>query len=627
MNIQYGNSRQLTHSAIKYLNNYQIVENQRTLYVNFILQIYKCVPLLHCDYYSCSLFDDEYICNTFVLKYNKIEGRPYEGDIISVTKINISILSDGEHRLYCCEETKLLEKSSKFLINPKILRTISSKIKKIVLEKKEKNIIKKDDDIMEVKKPHTQELKNNINLNNIKINTNIINNIENIENIENIDNIDNIDNIKTDKNKNINNINNANNNINNSLNNSLNNNNIINERDINKKENIIHNIKDINNKDNNLNNNKMNKNIINNNFNCNLNNNNIIKNNINNNFNNIKNINNNTNLNLNKINKSNFNINNNQKNKNNTNIIIKNNENINLSFPLITKSKMNSIKIELQKKEEEINSEEEKEIMNSINEFINCFEDGAQHFDDLKVPNINIIKEDKNKNNDKVKLKDKVQKEGKNEQKNIKEEKVENKNDKIQREKINKNKKIRKYNRYNKKNYGIKFIEEIKNILSYYIDIEFPYILQIRCRLKSLHHSEDNFYEGCSICHKKIKNNKICCENSKKILLYNFFINVRDATGVVSIFFFNEQGRIFMGIDAEDYKKYLDDDSEVGRIILNKFTDEFFNNEYIFTIEFLEPQYKNSDIRKKKYSVIKTEIINKNHEHQLMKKLKNILNK
>ena len=102
---------------------------------------------------------------------------------------------------------------------------------------------------------------------------------------------------------------------------------------------------------------------------------------------------------------------------------------------------------------------------------------------------------------------------------------------------------------------------------------------------------------------------------------------MRDATGVVSIFFFNEQGRIFMGIDAEDYKKYLDDDSEVGRIILNKFTDEFFNNEYIFTIEFLEPQYKNSDIRKKKYSVIKTEIINKNHEHQLMKKLKNILNK
>ena len=244
----------------------------------------------------------------------------------------------------------------------------------------------------------------------------------------------------------------------------------------------------------------------------------------------------------------------------------------------------------------------------------------------LSQTNLNII----DKNKELLSL-NKQLKEEKNELINknneLIEEKVENKNDKIQREKINKNKKIRKYNRYNKKNYGIKFIEEIKNILSYYIDIEFPYILQIRCRLKSLHHSEDNFYEGCSICHKKIKNNKICCENSKKILLYNFFINVRDATGVVSIFFFNEQGRIFMGIDAEDYKKYLDDDSEVGRIILNKFKDEFFNNEYIFTIEFLEPQYKNSDIRKKKYSVIKTEIINKNHEHQLMKKLKNILNK
>ena len=129
MNYDYGSERQLTSGALKYLDLYAIQEDRRTIYVNFILQIYKSTPILHNDYYSCSLFDKENICDFFILRYTKMEGIPCRGDIISVTKININILGDGEHRLFICEENKLLEKSKEFKINIEKLKSISSKIK------------------------------------------------------------------------------------------------------------------------------------------------------------------------------------------------------------------------------------------------------------------------------------------------------------------------------------------------------------------------------------------------------------------------------------------------------------------------------------------------------------------
>ena len=116
MIYECGSGRQLTSGALQLLNSYKFKEDKRSIYVNFILQIYNCVPLLYSDYFSCCLFDKESICNTFILKYNEYDGKPFPGDIISVTKINISILNDGKHKLYTCEETKLLEKNKKFLI-------------------------------------------------------------------------------------------------------------------------------------------------------------------------------------------------------------------------------------------------------------------------------------------------------------------------------------------------------------------------------------------------------------------------------------------------------------------------------------------------------------------------------
>ena len=193
MNYDCGSDRQLSSGALQFLSSFEISEKKRNIYVNFILQIYNCVPLLHSEYFSCSLFDKENICNTFILKYNKSEGRPYPGDIISVTKINVSILSDGEHRLYTCEETKLLEKNKKFLINPKKLKSISSKQKLV-----NKDIIKNSSKKNKLKEIQEKELseedidyfsKEN-NILNDEISdydyTNINDNITNINNVINI---------------------------------------------------------------------------------------------------------------------------------------------------------------------------------------------------------------------------------------------------------------------------------------------------------------------------------------------------------------------------------------------------------------------------------------------------------
>jgi hypothetical protein len=75
-----------------------------------------------------------------------------------------------------------------------------------------------------------------------------------------------------------------------------------------------------------------------------------------------------------------------------------------------------------------------------------------------------------------------------------------------------------------------------------------------------------------------------------------------------------------MGISPEKYKEYLDDKTPEGMLILSQYINNFYINEYIFTIEFEEPQ-KNE--LKKKYNVVKVEKVTKNIYHQLCKDIKN----
>ena len=129
MDKQLGQRRRLSHRALKILNNYNVNDNNRIFYANYILQIYESFPILNTVLFSCTLFDDECICNSFIL--HDYESRPYVGDIIMVTKIIINILAN-EQRLYICQEFKFLEKSAKFILNPKNLIKISSKPKQFI---------------------------------------------------------------------------------------------------------------------------------------------------------------------------------------------------------------------------------------------------------------------------------------------------------------------------------------------------------------------------------------------------------------------------------------------------------------------------------------------------------------
>ena len=138
MDIYISSKRKLSHNKLQNLIKYDFKENQKEYFVNLILQIYDCVPILNEEYFSCSLFDDECICKKFIIKSAQ-NGRPYKGDIVSITKIKINILDDG-NLLYYCDEIKILEKGANFLINLNDLKNISSKLKDT---KKRNNELKK----------------------------------------------------------------------------------------------------------------------------------------------------------------------------------------------------------------------------------------------------------------------------------------------------------------------------------------------------------------------------------------------------------------------------------------------------------------------------------------------------
>ena len=575
MNIQYnlfGNCRKLSHGAINELSKCDISENKKIFFVNYILQIAKCHPLISVNYYNCTLFDDEYICNEFILGYNKTEGIPYAGDIISITKIIINTLPDGEHRLFFCEEVKLLEKNAKFLINPNNLKIISSKSKNIILYNNQEIINKNES----VKEKNIEQ--NNDIFYSEKKNENINNNINTIKKFNENNNINSIEEKKEEKyiiknsNKSIKNINTMNNNF------------II----YNENENI--NIKDNDNKEfNEVNYSNIYKDMK-------KENNNEKKENIkeNDNIKEIKEINN---IKINGIN-----------NLVNKTIFTNNNNNSNkINSTIIKNSNTKLIKIEPLKKEEGLESKE-KEILESINIFIDDFKEGK-----------NLYKEDNNNNNLPITLEEseEIEIDKKYEIINPTNNLNINKKDMNAKEEENSKNIINSFKlSFNNEYYNIIFIKEIKQKNLKHKKTNF----KIKCRIKYFKHSYQNFYGGCSNCYKKINNKIDCCKNGKEILIYNFNIIVIDPSGELQIYFFDKIGREFMGIDAEKYKKFLDAKEAIEKIILSEYINDFYNNEFLFDIEL----NGNKDINYK-YNVVKVERITKKHIYKLVKQLNNVL--
>ena len=577
MDIQFNSRRKLSHGALKILNNFSIKEDKRIFYANFILQIYKCFPLGHnSDLFSCEVFDDEYLCQNFIIIYNINEGRPYNGDIISITKIIINILPYG-NVVFCCEEIKLLEKSAQYLINPENLKIISNKPKKNTLNNSQDSNYNNNNSLKKENKIENYNIVNNKEEEDIikKGNNEINNNIENRNILENIQ-----ENIKY-KDSEINEIEEI------IIENDIiekkeeeNNNKIIEEKEekkINNEEIILEN--KVENKKNQTN--EFKKNL----------------------FENKK--------------EEEFNKNINEKDSQiNDNLKIK--EKI-LNSTILEKSKKNSIKIKTQKRDAFFGSKS-KDILESINLFKDDFQDGENI--DFQINNNNII------DNQFLMLESKIEQNDENTinlSSNIGEicKKInENKNDKCLKLY---NSKFDKFNIIIKDGLNIKYIKEVKEFLKHSHKTNNNLNIKLKCRIKNFHHSYDNFYKGCSICHKKINNNGVCCKNGKEILLYNFFFEVRDASSVKTVFFFDKVGRKLMGINAETYKKYLDNKQPIGQILFYEYTNDFYEHEYIFTVNIQEIKYKNKNKSKYKYLVTDVEKVNKTHRYQMVKELKNIM--
>ena len=135
----------LSHEAIKSLYIYALKNFKKITNINYIFQIYDCFPLhKYKDYYSCTLFDDTNISSNFILKYEMEDGKPYIGDIISTSNVNVTNFGDKEQIIYVCKGIKVIKRNSNFLFDPKHLENISMKIKNKKSDKDNNNIENND---------------------------------------------------------------------------------------------------------------------------------------------------------------------------------------------------------------------------------------------------------------------------------------------------------------------------------------------------------------------------------------------------------------------------------------------------------------------------------------------------
>ena len=91
----------------------------------------------------------------------------------------------------------------------------------------------------------------------------------------------------------------------------------------------------------------------------------------------------------------------------------------------------------------------------------------------------------------------------------------------------------------------------------------------------------------------------------------------------MTIFFLGKIGKELLGIDEYKYKDFLDNKQPIGIPSFTEYINDLCNNEYIFTIEFLDRKYTN--YTEKKFRAIKVEKINKYYRNKIVKELKNIL--
>ena len=308
----------------------------------------------------------------------------------------------------------------------------------------------------------------------------------------------------------------------------------------------------------------------------------------------------------------NKNINNNDNNK-----FIENKPNLKSNskneIGLIQKEK--TLKIRPQKKED-FSQKEKDLILDTLNLFIDDFQEDEKN---ISINNNIIIKPNSLKQKDKDKDKEKE---------NIILSKDYSLLSKRDKDSIN-NKMVKSLTQISdvsslesKSEIEFKYIEQINQIIYNNKNISINVKFKIKCHVDFFDIGKRNYYMGCSICTKTFKNKqKLCCIGGHELPLYYFYVIMRDLSGRCKVFFHNKVGQKFMGMPAEKFKKMVEDDTPVGRIIFEEYKNDFYENEFIITLQFFD-DHKG---KFKRYEATSVDRITKKDRYMMIEKLKKIL--
>ena len=154
-------------------------------------------------------------------------------------------------------------------------------------------------------------------------------------------------------------------------------------------------------------------------------------------------------------------------------------------------------------------------------------------------------------------------------------------------------------NKLKNKNFSFKFYQE--NFSDYFNDYQIYFLdeliyhfeekadefenYKVKCYVKDLTHNDNNYYIGCDLCKKKIKdinNNVYICEFCNKVIkkpkyLYSLCFTICDSSMEYKVKMFDDLGKIFLGYSAEDYKILIkNNDVKLKEIDKNILYKEFY---------------------------------------------------
>jgi len=139
------------------------------------------------------------------------------------------------------------------------------------------------------------------------------------------------------------------------------------------------------------------------------------------------------------------------------------------------------------------------------------------------------------------------------------------------------------FNYYNLTYVKLIFIKDILTKFNNENKINEDINFKISAVVKSINHSNKNYYYGCYNCKKKMLTD-ICqnCGNKNKIIILHYSVLVVDCSSSLWLLLFGDIAESFIGITGEEYKNIIDKGISKENIELNLLNEKIKNKEYIF---------------------------------------------